>query len=141
MSWLNKLTKGVEEGVNRATSEADKAIRLTKVNNEIGGKTGEMERAFAALGQAVFALHQGGETLHESLTVHVQTLDALQQQLRELEAQREAIKAGAGEGAPSGAPAPAPAETMATPAFCSACGAPLPPGSAHCPRCGHQVGA
>ena len=130
MSWLNRLTKGVEEAASRATSEADKAIKLTKVNNEINGKKGEIDRTFSAIGQSCFEMYQSGVALPDSLGGQFRSIESLIGQVKELEAQRDAIKSSA---------VPADCAPSATPSFCSACGAGLPAGSAHCPNCGQKV--
>jgi hypothetical protein len=148
MSWLDRVTKGVAkgvgEGVNRAASEADKALKLTRVSNELAGKKGELDRAYAALGYAVWEMHHEGIALPDGLTARLTELDTLQGEVVDLEQQREAIKAGApgtAEASQGAEPSASTEETShsATPAFCAGCGNPLPAGAAHCPNCGRTV--
>jgi hypothetical protein len=144
MSWLDRVTKGVAkgvgEGVNRAASEADKALKLTRVSNELAGKKGELDRAYAALGYAVWEMHHGGIALPEGLIERLTEIDTLQGEVVELEQQREAIRAGApGTAEAESHASAAEASHSATPAFCAGCGTPLPAGAAHCPNCGRAV--
>jgi hypothetical protein len=143
MSWLNKLTKTVEEGVNRATTEADKAIRVGRITTEIVGKRNEQEKQFQEIGRALWQLHKDGKDVPEELKSRFGRIEELEKELAALEAQREAAKAGAAAG--TGGPAATGATTVveeeeAPPAtFCTACGGALPTGATNCPRCGHKV--
>ena len=144
-SWLDKLAKSAQEGVSRATTEADKAIKMTRVTNDIGNKKGELDRAFAVLGALVWELHHKGETLPDGMTEQFATVDTLQQQLHDLEAQREALKVAPPPTAPAQAGA-APMQGTAPDAsaphsgFCGGCGAPLAADAKFCISCGRPAG-
>ena len=140
MSWLNKLTKTVEEGVNKATTEADKALRVGKVTTEIVGKRNEQDKQLQEIGRAIWQVYKDGKQIPEELTAHVARLEDLQRELADLEAQREAIKAGVGAQG-QGAPGPTTVVEEEAPrqTFCTACGSALPEGATSCPRCGHNI--
>lgn len=126
MGWLNRLSKGVEElgksveqGVNRATSEADKALKLNRVSGEISAKQAEVDRTFAIIGHAAYSARDSGATLPEDVTSHFATIDTLYREIKELEAQRDTIKstadAGAQQSQPQAYTPPAPAQTYSPP--------------------------
>lgn len=143
-SWLDKLAKSAQEGVNRATTEADKAIKMTRITNDIGNKKGELDRAFGVIGAVVWEMHHKGETLPDGLAEHFTTVDALQQQLHDLEAQREALKVGPAPGAapPSGPAMQGTVLDANAPhtAFCGGCGAVLAADAKFCISCGRPTG-
>ncbi len=140
MSWLNKLTKTVEDGVNRATTEADKAIRIGRLTTEIVGKRNEQDKLYQEIGRTVWQLHRDGQELPAQLSdrfIHIEQLD---REVTDLEAQREVIKAGGGpQGQGSSGPTVVVEEEPVATAFCTACGAALPAGAHNCPKCGHQI--
>jgi hypothetical protein len=140
MSWLNKLTKTVEEGVNRATTEADKAIRVGRLTTEIVGKRNEQEKQFQEIGRALWQLHKDGHEVPDELKSRFGRIEELSRELADLEAQRDAAKAGTGpqgQGT-TGSTTVVEEETTQT-AFCTACGGALPAGATNCPQCGHKV--
>jgi hypothetical protein len=154
MSWIDRLAKGAQEGVSRATTEADRAIKLTRVTTDINSKKGELDRAFSVIGAVVWEMHHKGVTLPDGMAEQFATVDALQQHLQELETQREALKAGPASAAPT-APAgtqpntggPATMEgTVIDPQasrqiFCGGCGASLAPDAKFCFSCGRPTGS
>src|SRR5690242_9761213 len=103
MSWLNNLTKSVEEGVKRATTEAETAIRVGRITTEIVGKKNEQEKQFQEIGRALWQLHKDGKEVPEELKSRFERIEELTKELADLEVQREAAKAGVGpqgQGAP-----------------------------------------
>jgi hypothetical protein len=140
MGWLNKLTKTVEEGVNRATTEADKALRVGRVTTEIVGKRNEQDKQLQEIGRALWQLHKDGKQVPEELQSRFSRLEELERELVDLESQREAIKAGVGpQGQGSAQSTTVVEEEPAQQTFCTACGSALPAGASSCPQCGHKV--
>ena len=153
MSWLDRIAKGAQESVNRATNEADRAIKLTRVTTEINGKRGELDRAYALIGHAVWELHQNGSPVPDGLSEQFAGVEALNKQLLELEAQREALRlnptppgapaSGAPPSTPAGGPAMEGTVIDSDPPrqqFCGGCGAALQAGAKFCINCGRPTG-
>src|SRR5260221_7075791 len=139
MSWLNKLTKTVEEGVNRATTEADKAIRVGRITTEMVGKRNEQEKQFQEIGRALWQLHKDGKEIPEELRSRFGRIEELSKELVDLEAQRDAAKAGtAPQGQRAAGTTVVEEEAMQT-AFWTACGGAHAAVAINCPRCGHKV--
>ena len=140
MGWLNKLTKTVEEGVNRATTEADKALRVGKITTEIVGKRNEQDKQLQEIGRALWQLHKDGKQVPEELQARFARLEELERELSDLEAQRDAVKAGVGpQGQAATHSTTVVEEETQQQTFCTACGSALPSGASSCPQCGHKV--
>jgi len=140
MGWLNKLTKTVEDGVNRAATEADKAIRVGRVTTEIVGKRNEQDKKFQEIGRAAWQLHKDGKETPEELKGHFGRVEELDRELSDLETQRDAVKAGVAAGpSEAGGAASTIVEEEARPTFCTSCGTAIPAGANHCPACGHKI--
>lgn len=110
--WLDRITKTVEGGVNRAASEADKAVRVARVSSEISAKQAEMERQFTAIGRLAWEQHQAGTGLPDVFAAQFVLVEQLLHDVSTLEAQREAIKTGAATGRGAAAPQPAVVEEV-----------------------------
>lgn len=148
MSWLDRIAKDVQEGMNRATSEADRAIKLTRIGTEINGKRAELDRAYALIGHAVWELHQNGAAVPDGLSEQFAGVDALNKQLLDLEAQREALKLNPTPPGPPPASAPSSGPAMEGTVidpdpprqqFCGGCGAALQPEAKFCINCGRPT--
>jgi len=75
MGFLEKVSKTVGHGVSRVTTEADKAIRLTRLSGELGGKRHDLDKAYQELGRLAYGLMAEGKFQDDSLTEARQKID------------------------------------------------------------------
>jgi NADH pyrophosphatase NudC (nudix superfamily) len=121
MSFLDKLSKGVGEAADRAKFEADKMLRVKRMNDEIGNLANEIEQATLAIGTKAIELRIA------ELEELIQKVEILQTELAAKKAELEAAKAEEIE------------ETAPSARYCPNCGAAVQAGAKFCPSCGHKL--
>ncbi len=83
MSFLNKLGKGVGAAAEKAKFEADKALKLNRMNSELGDLNNQLQSVTASVGAKVLELRAAGQ-------IQLPDLDALFNQVETLKAQASA---------------------------------------------------
>lgn len=121
MSFLDKLSKGVGEAADRAKFEADKLLRVKRLNSEIGNLANEIEQATLAIGTKAIELRIA------ELEELIQKVETLEAQLAAKKAELEAVKAEEFQ------------ETAPSTMYCPNCGAAAKAGAKFCPSCGHKL--
>ena len=121
MSILDRFTKGVGEAADRAKFEADKALRVRRLNSEVEKLQGEVSQATVAVGKKAIELRPAG-------------LEGLIEQVEKLEAQLATKKEELAQ-----AKAEEFVEPEPTSKFCPSCGTELQPGAKFCPSCGEKI--
>jgi len=141
MAFLDKLTKGVSKAAEQAKFEADKLMRVNKLNSEVSQLTGEVERTTAAIGAKVIELRKAGGLQLPELDELVNRVSTLEEQLAAKKAELEAVKAEKfEEGAPAAQATVTPSEAAPSPKYCPNCGVTVQPGAKFCPSCGQKLG-
>lgn len=113
---------------NELALEADKKIRITKKQGEIGKIRERIRQQIVFLGNTTYLVHQRGQTLPSDVEAVCKIIDDLHQTIAAMEAEIEAIKQE--KMSPRIAPA---ASSMVR---CVSCGEPIPAHATFCPHCG-----
>ncbi len=147
---------------NELALEADKKIRITKKQGEIGKIHERIRQQIAFLGNTTYLVHQRGQALPADVEAVCKTIDDLQRTIATMEAEIEAIKqekasqkvvpttSGLAKCASCGRPVPAHAtfcphcgasqvQPQEAPAACPHCGKPVTSGARFCEYCGQAV--
>ncbi|HUW95008.1 MAG TPA: zinc-ribbon domain-containing protein [Anaerolineae bacterium] len=160
MGFLDELKKGV----GKAGLEAEKTMRITRLDATIGSLGREKEKLLRKLGEEVYALYEPGETESAEWISTCQAIASLDEKIAEIEGEKEELRRGIlprGSGPLYGHICPrcrrrlpqeaafcpdcgSPAEDVpppstATVAKCPDCGEAVPESAAACPNCGEQV--
>ena len=132
MTFLDRLSKGVQKGAAQAKFEADKLLRQNKVNSEISSLNSTIEKTIHAIGGKVIEMYKAGGIDVEVLQTMAAEVQGLEAQVEVKKAEYEAIKVEQFEEAVHGGGAAASGDE----AHCTQCNAPLAPGAKFCPSCG-----
>lgn len=142
MAFLDRITKGVTKAAEQAKFEADKLVRVNKLNSELNALTRDLENAKAGIGAKVIELCAAGQIALpeiDDLIAQVKTLEAqIAAKKAELEAARSA-KFGETTFEPEATPSTPVTSEEAAPKFCPGCGAKLETGAKFCPSCGQKL--
>jgi hypothetical protein len=147
MTFLDRLSKGIQKGAAQTKFEADKLMRQQKVGGEVTSLASSVERAVHGIGAKVVEMHKAGNLDVAVLQSMVAEVMGLEAQVAAKKAELEAIKveqfveplAAAGP-APMGAPvAPVRAPEAAPAVSCPSCGSAVAPGAKFCPSCGQKM--
>jgi rubrerythrin len=133
MSFLDKLSKGVGRAADQAKFEADKLMRVKRLDSEIGKLSSEKEKAVLAVGARAIELRIAEL---EELIKPVETLEA---QLAGKKAELEAVKAEQFEETEPSAPSTPSTPTTPSEKYCPSCGAAVQAGTKFCPSCGQKL--
>ncbi len=160
MSFLDRLSKGVTDLVDKGKREVDQMQRISKVRGEIrdlekqiADFQAQIQATKVTLGEKAMEMLKAGtltspdlQPLLDTVTQCEQGIVGLQAQIAEKERAIEAIKAEdqqpkpAPEATQAAAPVPAPQAPAPAGRFCSQCGAAVAPGAAFCSTCGAKQG-
>ena len=138
---FDRFKQNVGQAAAIAKWKGDQLVRINKVQGEISKLKSEITAAHDQIAHAVLDMRAKGETLPPEVEAACASVDGLQAQLTEHEAQLAAINA---EQAPSAQPAPAaaPVPTPAAPAgamkTCPSCHNSVPFAAGFCPNCGFK---
>lgn len=115
MSFLNKFTKTINQGVDRAKFEAEKFQRTSRLQAELSDLQRQIDGKRGELGDRAFELVKAAQIQSPSLNDLVQALEALRHDVVRKE---EELKAAQSEVyvEPAPSPEPAPAAPAAAPA-------------------------
>lgn len=152
---VDKAAKAVSEGVDKAKREADRMSRISHIRGEIrdlekevAGKETQIQAAKVQLGEKAMAMLKAGTLADPELQGFSDSVAGFEQEIAvhraaiaEKEAAIEAIRA---EGQEAGEPVAEPEETPAeeeavTGAPCPQCGTIVPEGGSFCPACGARI--
>ncbi len=132
----------LKRGVDKTKFEADRVLRINKVQNEIGAVKREILGVREKIAEAVVQLHQQGPLAYPEVEDLCLKIDQFEAQIAEKETQIAAIRA---EQLPIAVVAAGTAGVAAT-AFagqptapCPNCRAAVPIDAAFCPNCGHKI--
>lgn len=125
MDEVAAFTKGVGQ---KAKDNYD----IVAMNGKIASITKEIRGVYAQIGEKYYALHNGEP--EEALRDLVDTVKSLEAQAASIERQIENTKAAVSSAAPSSVPS-----ADGSHGYCDKCGAPLPPDSVFCVKCGAKV--
>ncbi len=149
-----------KQGVDSAKFKADQLMRVNRVQGEIGNLNREISTLRDKIASVTLELHKAGRLPLPELEELCVSIDRLNAQIVEKEAQIASIRAevppqapGVAPAAPAPEPAPAaspspvaaeaPAEAPVAPAAgvrkCASCGAELSAKVSFCPNCGQRV--
>lgn len=133
-----------KRGVDKAKFEADRLVRINRVQNEIGNVKREIFSVREKIAAAVIEHHKQGELLHTDLEELCATIDQFELQIAEKDAQIAAIRAEALPQMPSTQTTPAitgsaQGTTTGPVNLCPHCGFAAPGGAVFCPNCGKQI--
>ena len=140
MAFFDNLAKKVSKGLDQASFEAEKLVRVNKLKSELGALQKELMESKAALGDKVMELNEAGSLsmpeLEDSIKAVMVLVGRVELQEKELAAtQEETYQAKAGELAPEEGGEPA----EGAGASCPGCGAELLEGAVFCANCGAKV--
>ena len=116
---------------NELALEADKKIRITKKQNEIGQIRKHVAQQISLLGNTTYLVHQRGAALPDDVEAVCKTIDELNRKITAIE---EEIATISQERLQS--PTVATASSTASTVLCISCGQPMPAHARFCPHCG-----
>ena len=94
MAFLKNLSKSVGKAAEQAKFEADKLMRINKLNSEVGALTGEIEGATASIGAKVIELVEAGSLDIPDVGELVAQVKSLNDKLAAKNSELEMAKAG-----------------------------------------------
>ena len=148
MAFLKNLSKSVGKAAEQAKFEADKLMRVNKLNSEVSDLTGEIEGATSSIGAKVMELYEAGSLEMPEIAELVAQVKSLSDQLGVKSAELEdARESKFGDPAPKSEPTEeaeplsldSSASTTASTTACPDCGAQVAEGAKFCPECGHKM--
>lgn len=116
----------LKQGAGRAAFEADRRLRLARVESRIGSIKQAMSVQFTQLGEATYQLYKQEALVERGLVTLSEQVRATERQLEEAQAEAERIRLEA---------APAPVGLLVG-HVCLRCQVKLPAEAVFCPRCG-----
>ena len=134
MSFLDKLSKGVGRAAEQAKFEADKLVRVNRLNSDVEELVSQSEQATAAIGTRVMELQRTGALQVPDLDEAIRRVETLKGQLSAKRTELEAAKVETFEGVPA-----TDAEAQPASGFCPNCGASIQTGAKFCASCGHKL--
>ncbi len=134
MALFDKLSKGVSRAAEQARFEADKLMRINKLNSEVGELAHQKDQTIAGIGNKVIELRAAGTLQMPELDELIGQVQVLEGQIAAKKAELEVVKASKFEAA-----APATAEAAAEAKHCPNCGMAIQPGTKFCPSCGQKL--
>jgi len=163
MPFFDNLAKKVSKGLDQASFEAEKLVRVNKLKSELAALRKELLEVKAALGDKVMELAEAGslsvpelEDSIKAVTVLMGRVELQEKELAAVQAETYEDKAGTevpaatAEGTdvvPEATEPPAPVgaesaqgEEVSPGKTCPQCGAEVPEGAVFCPNCGAKVG-
>lgn len=116
MSFLNRLSKGVGRAADQAKFEADKLVRVNRLNSEIGDVQAQLRDIKVNIAERVLEAHKAGEPVPSSIADMISRVRQLEDRLAVTRTQLEAVRAEKFEDKfPAMPPTPpAPQSTMET---------------------------
>ncbi|MFB9277862.1 zinc-ribbon domain-containing protein [Cohnella cellulosilytica] len=122
MSFFKKITDSVSKGVTTATEKAQQTVEITKLNNQISGKRKDIDKLYAAIGEAVYDAHLANDlsTAEALVTPKCEEITAIREEIAVLDARIKAIR---------------------NEKDCEACGKRVPEDTRFCPSCGYAFPA
>jgi hypothetical protein len=147
MSFLNRLSKSVGKAAEQAKFEADKLVKVNKLQGEVGELGGQVTSVTADIGSKVIELAEAGALQLPEVEEMIAQVKVLSEQLAGKESELAAARSGKYEEA---AQAVAEAVEEAPPlslddvpetVACAECGAQLTAGTKFCAECGHKMEA
>ena len=138
---FKNLREGASRQIEIAKWKADQLVRINKVQGEISKLKSEVNSAHDQIAHAVLDMRQRGEALPPEVEAACASVDALQAQIAEHEAQLAAINAEQAPGAqpaPAAAPVPTPVAAPAAMKTCPSCHNSVPFAAGFCPNCGFK---
>lgn len=154
MSFFDKISKTITQGVDRAKFEAEKFAKTTKLQSEVSDYQRQLNEKMVELGQRAYDLQRAGQISAPSIADLSRTVDQLRASLL---AKEEELRAAQNENfiEPLGsytppppapqqvpietAPPPPPRSTSSGPKSCPNCGFSMPGSAMFCPNCGTRV--
>ena len=136
---MTGLVDRFKKGTNKAAFEANRLIRIQRVESSIGDLRHAIRRESEQLaGEAIGLWRADPAALPEPLAVICARIGEVEQQIEELQAQIVSMRA---EQVPEPEPAPVGATVVTAHAataghICPSCQVELPAGALFCPRCG-----
>jgi transposase len=143
--FFDNLKSGITDKAMEATTRSKEAFESQQVKAKIGDLEGQKRRVLTEIGEAVLAMYKNSAFDQEALTMQCQTVTAVEDQIKEKEAELEAVhqraEASIAEqhSAAMGSASGAAARAAAGSGFCASCGASLN-GAKFCPSCGTKAG-
>lgn len=146
MSFLDRISKAVSRGVDKAKKEAERMTRVAKIRGEIrelqreiGEQEAQIQAAKVQLGERALEMIKAGSLKAPDLQPIIDQIGeaetqigAHQEAIAEKEATIEALRAESDE-VEEGEVAPEAGNV------CPECGSALPEGAAFCAQCGKQI--
>jgi len=117
----------VKRSARRASFEAERMVRVERVQGQIGALNTQLRTAITRLGHLTYELAQRNEIEHVELRQFCAGLDELQARIATHEAEIEAIRKETA------------AEDEETAVYCTRCGAGCTPSMRFCVRCGNLL--
>ena len=144
MAFLRNLSKSVSKAAEQARFEADKLMRINKLNSDVSALTGEVEGATASIGTKVMELIEAGSLDIPEIGELVAQVKSLNSQLEAKNAELESAKAakfeeGGAKSQPAEEAPPLSLDDVPSTTSCPECNAPVAEGAKFCPECGHKM--
>lgn len=89
---MSGIFKGVKRGARRASFEAERMVRIERVQGQIGALDGQLRGAMTRLGHLTYELARRGEITHPELQQFCAQLDGLRAQITAHEAEIESMR-------------------------------------------------
>ncbi|OXS52274.1 hypothetical protein B1A99_34715 [Cohnella sp. CIP 111063] len=118
MSFFKKITDTVSKGVTTATEKAQQTVEITKLNNQISGKRKDIDKLYAAIGEAVYEAYLAKDlsASEDQVRPKCEEISAIREEIAGLDARIKAIR---------------------NEKDCESCGKRVSEETRFCPSCGH----
>ncbi len=142
MALFDRLSKGVAKAAEQAKFEADKLVRVNKLNTEVSELEKQITQTLVGVGrQALELVERGVIPMPPELEGMASQVQQMESQLAAKRAELEAAKASKYEDIVGAAPGAAVAAPEEGGQFCPNCGEKVQQGAKFCPSCGQKIGA
>lgn len=142
MALFDRLSKGVAKAAEQAKFEADKLVRVNKLNAEVSELEKQITQTLVGVGrQALELVERGVIPMPSELEGMASQVQQMESQLAAKRAELEAAKASKYEDMVGAAPEAAAAAPEEGAQFCPNCGEKVQQGAKFCPSCGQKIGA